>query len=103
MTPVETVFATAEPETDPISPEPTTATIPAPPVKRPARQRARLTMKSPAPECSKNEPKIINMKTKVEEVLVATGKSDARAARLTLDDLLLLLDAFNKNMIHFLA
>ena len=30
-TPVETVVATADPDTDPIRPEPTTATWPAPP------------------------------------------------------------------------
>ena len=63
MTPVETTFATADPDTDPIRPEPTTATMPAPPTKRPARQRASLTMKSPAPDLSRKEPNRMNMKT----------------------------------------
>src|SRR5690606_17610182 len=69
ITPVDTVLATAEPETEPISPEPITATSPDPPIKRPARQRDRLTIKSPAPDLSRKDPNRINMNTKVAEIL----------------------------------
>ena len=68
ITPVETVFATAEPDTEPIKPEPTTATRPAPPVNLPARHCANRTIKSPAPDLRRNDPKIMNMKTKVDDI-----------------------------------
>ncbi len=48
MTPVETVLATAEPDTVPVSAEPITATRPGPPTNRPATARARSMTKSPA-------------------------------------------------------
>ena len=47
MTPVETVFATAEPLVVPVSAEANTATKPGPPTKRPAMARARSTMNMP--------------------------------------------------------
>ena len=61
ITPVVTVLATAEPEIEPIRPEPTTATMPGPPVKRPAAARARSITKSPAPERTRNAPNSTNM------------------------------------------
>jgi len=69
ITPIETVLATAEPVTEPISPEPTTETRPAPPTSRRVRQFARRTMKSPAPDFNRKAPKMMNMNTKVEEIL----------------------------------
>jgi len=63
ITPVDTVFATLEPETDPIRPEANTATKPGPPTNRPAAQRANSIIKSPAPDFTKNAPNRINMNT----------------------------------------
>ena len=68
ITPVETVVATAEPDTEPMRPEPMTATCPAPPWYRPATPRATVTMKSPAPDFSRNAPNRMNMKTNVDEM-----------------------------------
>ena len=68
MTPVETVLATADPVIDPMRPEPRIATIPGPPVMRPAAARASARMKSPAPERTRNAPSRMNMNTKVQEM-----------------------------------
>ena len=68
MTPVETVFATEEPDTEPINPEPNTATNPGPPTKRPAAQRASSIIKSPAPDLTKKAPNRMNIKTNVQEI-----------------------------------
>ena len=55
-TPVETVVATADPDTEPIRPEPPTATKPAPPRNRPAsdpaRSRAAPTVPAAAPNAT---------------------------------------------------
>ena len=64
----DSVQEPAEPETEPIKPEPMTATCPAPPWKRPAILCAILTMKSPAPDFSRNEPNRMNMNTNVLEM-----------------------------------
>ncbi|MDC0178834.1 TRAP transporter large permease subunit, partial [Woeseiaceae bacterium] len=66
--PVETVVVIAEPDIEPIKPEPTTATCPAPPWKRPAILFAILTMNSPTPDLSRKEPNKINMNTNVDEM-----------------------------------
>ena len=63
ITPVEAVLATAEPEIVPVRPLASTATKPGPPVSRPATTREMLTMKSPAPDLSRNAPNRMNMNT----------------------------------------
>ena len=68
MTPVETVLATEEPETEPIKPDPNTATKPGPPIILLARERDKSMMKSPAPDFTRNAPKRMNMKTKLHEI-----------------------------------
>ena len=68
ITPIETVLATADPDIEPIKPEPITDTSPAPPVKRRVINCATCTIKSPAPDFSRKEPKIMNINTKVEEI-----------------------------------
>lgn len=69
MTPVEAVLATADPEMVPVRPEASTATSPGPPTNRPAAARDRSMMYSPAPERTRNAPKIMNRKTYVELML----------------------------------
>ncbi len=61
ITPVVTTFATEEPEIEPISPDPSTATWPGPPTNRPAAARARSITNSPAPERSRKAPNSTNM------------------------------------------
>ena len=68
MTPVDTVFATDEPDTDPIKPEPKTATKPGPPTILLAAARDNSMMKSPAPDLTRKAPNKINMKTKLHEI-----------------------------------
>ena len=63
ITPVDTVLATLEPDTDPIRPDAKTATKPGPPTNRPAAQRASSIIKSPAPDLTRKAPKRINMNT----------------------------------------
>ena len=46
-------------------------------------------------------PDNINMKELVLETLEAAGLSDARAKKMSVDDFLVLLNAFNQNGIHF--
>ncbi len=69
MTPVDTVLATAEPDTMPVNAEAITAARPGPPVTRPAAARARSTIKAPAPERIRKAPNSTNMKTKPDEML----------------------------------
>ena len=60
MTPVEAVFAIAEPEIVPVSAELMTATKAAPPRKRPATILDISMTKSDAPETTRKAPKIMN-------------------------------------------
>ena len=63
ITPVDAVFATAEPEMVPVRPDAMTATIPGPPTNRPATARAMLITNSPAPDRIRNAPKMMKRKT----------------------------------------
>ena len=69
ITPVEAVFATAEPEIIPVNADENMATNPGPPVILSATQRDSSMMKSPPPERSRNAPNKINIKTKLEEIV----------------------------------
>ena len=61
--PVVAVFATALPDSDPISPLLSTATLAGPPGLLPNTRWAKSTMKRVAPVASRNSPKITNRKT----------------------------------------
>ena len=63
MTPVEAVLATALPLMVPVKPEDITATNQGPPCTRPATARLRSITNSPAPERTKNAPKMMNTNT----------------------------------------
>ena len=72
--PVVAVFATALPESDPIRPLASTATLAGPPELRPKIRSAKSTMNRVAPVASRNAPKITNRKTYVNITFSATPK-----------------------------
>ncbi|KAJ7160705.1 S-adenosyl-L-methionine-dependent methyltransferase [Mycena filopes] len=54
--------------------------------------------------CAETDPMIeddVNMKAKIEKVLIDTGNSENRAAKMDVDDLLNLLSAFHDIGVHF--
>ena len=65
--PVDTVFATEEPEMVPKKPLASTATLAGPPTKRPAAARARSMKNLPRPVLCRNAPNRMNRKTKEAE------------------------------------
>ena len=64
--PVDTVFATEEPETVPCSADESTATLAGPPTAQPASALARSMKNCPMPVFSRQEPKRMNRKMYVE-------------------------------------
>ena len=61
--PVVTAFATALPESEPMSPLPSTETLAGPPGDRPKSRSEKLMMNCVAPVTSRNAPKITNRNT----------------------------------------
>ena len=70
ITPVEAVFATADPEIVPVKADAITATKAAPPLNRPAIILANSITKSDAPDLTKKAPKIIKRTIFADEMVV---------------------------------
>src|SRR6056300_1162972 len=68
ITPVDAVFAMADPEMVPVSADDNTATKAAPPLIRPATSLDNSMTKSLAPDTTKKPPKIINNVILVDEI-----------------------------------
>ncbi len=71
-TPVATTLATALPEIEPMSPEPTTATLAGPPRMRPRPNSARSVKNAEPPVALSTWPK----KTKTMTIVVATASGE---------------------------
>ena len=72
-------MATAEPLMVPIRAEATTADRAAPERILPVREKAMLLMKELAPDCSRKEPNMTNMKITVADTLMVVPKMPSRS------------------------